>query len=104
VAELLLQFLFEPTIDPRVAAGFRGHCVVDHDTGTRRPVCLSIPALDLLSIAGLAGVERGPDNPDDVELTLRAFQKNNLRGEIAIARDGQEALDYLAAACANAGR
>lgn len=35
------------------------------------------------------------DNPDDVELTLRAFKKNNLLNEIVVARDGVEALDYL---------
>lgn len=35
------------------------------------------------------------DNPDDVDLTLRAFKKNNLLNEIVIARDGVEALDYL---------
>lgn len=35
------------------------------------------------------------DNPDDVDLTLRAFKKNNFVNPIAIARDGVEALDYL---------
>jgi len=44
------------------------------------------------------------DNPDDVDLTLRAFRKNNLCNKIAIARDGQEALDYMVAACENAGQ
>ena len=43
------------------------------------------------------------DNPDDVDLTIRAFQKNHVRNEVVIARDGQEALDYLSAACANVG-
>jgi len=35
------------------------------------------------------------DNPDDVELTLRAFRKNNIANDIVIARDGAEALEYL---------
>ena len=35
------------------------------------------------------------DNPDDLDLTLRAFRKNNICNQIVIARDGQEALDYL---------
>ena len=35
------------------------------------------------------------DNPDDVELTLRAFRKHNLANEIIVARDGEEALDIL---------
>src|SRR5690242_10282574 len=35
------------------------------------------------------------DNPDDEELTLRALKKNNLANEVAVARDGVEALEYL---------
>jgi two-component system response regulator len=35
------------------------------------------------------------DNPDDVELTLRAFRKNNIANEIRVARDGAEALEHL---------
>ena len=35
------------------------------------------------------------DNPDDEALTLRALKKNNIQNEIVVARDGQEALDYL---------
>jgi len=35
------------------------------------------------------------DNPDDIELTLRAFKKNNIANEIVVARDGAEALEQL---------
>jgi len=35
------------------------------------------------------------DNPDDVELTLRALRKHKLANHIEIARDGEEALDFL---------
>lgn len=35
------------------------------------------------------------DNPDDVELTLRALKKNNIANEVVVAGDGEEALEYL---------
>lgn len=35
------------------------------------------------------------DNPDDEALTLRALKNNNIRNEVRVARDGQEALDYF---------
>jgi CheY-like chemotaxis protein len=35
------------------------------------------------------------DNPDDIELTLRAFNKNNILNEVIVVQDGQEALDFL---------
>lgn len=35
------------------------------------------------------------DNPDDEALTLRAFNKSNLKNEVIVVRDGAEALDYL---------
>jgi CheY-like chemotaxis protein len=44
------------------------------------------------------------DNPDDVELTLRALKKSNILNEVVVARDGVEALDYLFATGLYAGR
>lgn len=35
------------------------------------------------------------DNPDDEELTLRAFSKSNILNEVTVVRDGQQALDYF---------
>ncbi len=35
------------------------------------------------------------DNPRDVKLTLHALQSRKLANRIDVARDGQEALDYL---------
>jgi two-component system response regulator len=35
------------------------------------------------------------DNPDDEALTLRALKKSNIKNEVAVVRDGAEALDYL---------
>lgn len=44
------------------------------------------------------------DNPDDVELTLRAFRRSRVHNEVVVARDGVEALDYLFSTGAYAGR
>jgi len=35
------------------------------------------------------------DNPDDVELTLRALKKHNLANKVFVVRDGEEALEYI---------
>lgn len=35
------------------------------------------------------------DSPADVELTLRAFKRRKLANPVAVARDGEEALDYV---------
>ena len=44
------------------------------------------------------------DNPDDEELTLRALRKANIANEVFVARDGQEALDFLHCTGKHAGR
>jgi len=35
------------------------------------------------------------DNPDDLEITLRAFKRHKLANNIIVARDGEEVLDML---------
>lgn len=44
------------------------------------------------------------DNPDDVELTLRAFKQNNIFNKVIVAKDGVEALNYLFGKGIYAGR
>jgi len=47
---------------------------------------MNFEALDILLVE---------DNPDDLELALYALKKNNLANSIYVARDGEEALDFL---------
>jgi len=44
------------------------------------------------------------DNPNDVELTLRALKKHNLANKVHVAKDGAEALEYIFANGAYAHR
>ena len=44
------------------------------------------------------------DNPNDVELTLRALKKHNLANKVYVVRDGAEALDFIFAIGAYARR
>ncbi len=44
------------------------------------------------------------DNPNDVEMTLRALRKHNLANKVHVVKDGAEALDYLFANEAYANR
>lgn len=44
------------------------------------------------------------DNPDDVELTLRALRKHNLANNVQVVRDGAEALEFIFGTGAYAGR
>lgn len=44
------------------------------------------------------------DNPQHVELTLRALRKYNLTNQVLVAKDGAEALEFIFATGAYAGR
>lgn len=44
------------------------------------------------------------DNPADVELALRAFKKNRIANAVQVVHDGSEALDFLFARGAFAGK
>jgi CheY-like chemotaxis protein len=44
------------------------------------------------------------DNPADLELTLHALRQSKLANHIEIARDGEEALDFLFCRGAHSGR
>ena len=44
------------------------------------------------------------DNPTDVSLILRAFEKSRMLNKVVIARDGEEAMDYLFGTGVYAGR
>ena len=44
------------------------------------------------------------DNPDDEALTLRALRKANVGNDVAVVRDGAEALDFLFGAGTHTGR
>ena len=44
------------------------------------------------------------DNPNDAELAIRALKKHNLANKLVWAKDGAEALDFIFAKGAHAGR
>ena len=44
------------------------------------------------------------DNANDEELTLRALRKANIANNVVVARDGQEAVDFLFGTGQHAGR
>jgi CheY-like chemotaxis protein len=44
------------------------------------------------------------DNPSDVRLTRRALEQSHITNPLVVAEDGREALDYLFALGAHAGR
>ncbi len=53
---------------------------------------------------GIGRILLAEDNLNDVELTREALAGSNLANEMDVARDGQEALDYLYKAGAYSGR
>jgi CheY-like chemotaxis protein len=55
-------------------------------------------------VADLRPILLVEDNPRDLELTLAALARCQLANDIVVARDGAEALDYLYARGAHAGR
>lgn len=44
------------------------------------------------------------DEPNDVDLTVRALNRHHVANEVVVVRDGAEALDYLLGAVAMPGR
>ena len=44
------------------------------------------------------------DNPNDVELTIRALKKNNLANKVLVVTDGAQALDFIFHTGTYAGR
>ncbi len=44
------------------------------------------------------------DNPDDVKLTLKAFERSRLANQVEVAWDGVEAIDFLFGTGRHAGR
>ncbi len=55
-------------------------------------------------MSGHRGILLVEDNRDDELLTLRALGKHNLANEVAVVRDGAEAIDYLFRTGGHAGR
>jgi two-component system, response regulator len=76
------------------------------------PVCEKRQVVKLRGSTGAAIVRNGQDNvdvkpillvesyPDDELMTLRVFSKANIKNEVVVARDGDEALYYLEGAYA----
>jgi CheY-like chemotaxis protein len=46
-------------------------------------------------VVNLAKILLVEDDPNDVELILSALSENHLANDVIVARDGEEALDYL---------
>jgi two-component system, response regulator len=48
-----------------------------------------------MAINNLVEILLVEDNPNDVELTLRALKANNLANNVFVVKDGAEALDFI---------
>lgn len=55
----------------------------------------SVPDVEILLVE---------DNPNDVELDLRALRRHNLANKVHVAKDGAQALDFIFARGEHAGR
>ena len=60
-----------------------------------RALPCNIPLAAMMSDPGNRPILLVEDNPMDVDLTLRAFARRKLLNPIMVARDGQEALDWI---------
>ena len=77
----------------------------DAENGPKEYIVPAISAQESGWDRGLSRQDRGgvreraillvEDNPDDELLMLQALAKNGMAGEVVVARDGVEALDYL---------
>lgn len=97
-------------------AGLHRTYISDIERGARNPTLSSIERLARalnLSLSGLfeLGINQDvveillvEDNPSDVALTMRAFEKARIRNPVHVARDGAEALDFVFATGAYAHR
>src|SRR5690348_7743538 len=66
---------------------FRRNCAIANPIADARIAHpMSLCPVDILLVE---------DNPDDIDLTLYALKRNNLANAVHIARDGEEALDFI---------